>query len=323
LKVLLFFITPFFINELFSYNITYNKMLTYLYSFNILESHHPDLLKYVFLLIATFISYSIIKYVLRLILYIKECIYELYLDKKMYRTNKKKGFLFECAVGMMYEKLGYTVIYNGVLKNKADMGIDLICFNKNKHEILFIQCKNYEKATIHSNIVNQFYGSSLSFFLRYMNYKATTIEDKHKSFINAMFNNTIKIKPILVCSKRIASDAYATAKNLGINLLVENSDVQELYQYHRTHKFAKLVKRNNDNIIKNEIYFSYNKDYFRSLSNIDKNLDFIMKVSNKYFIQDYFELENFLNSTFIKYISISYYKYWIYRWLKIKFTIEN
>lgn len=130
----------------------------------------------------------------------------------MYRTNKKKGFLFECAVGMMYEKLGYTVIYNGVLKNKADMGIDLICFNKNKHEILFIQCKNYEKATIHSNIVNQFYGSSLSFFLRYMNYKATTIEDKHKSFINAMFNNTIKIKPILVCSKKLLPDAYATAK---------------------------------------------------------------------------------------------------------------
>ena len=178
-------------------------MLTYLYSFNILENRHPDLLKYIFLLIATFIIYSIIKYVLRLILYIKECIYELYLDKKMYRTNKKKGFLFECAVGMMYEKLGYTVIYNGVLKNKADMGIDLICFNKNKHEILFIQCKNYEKATIHSNIVNQFYGSSLSFFLRYMNYKATTIEDKHKSFINAMFNNTIKIKLILVCSKKL------------------------------------------------------------------------------------------------------------------------
>lgn len=49
-------------------------MLTYLYSFNILENHHPDLLKYVFLLIATFISYSIIKYVLRLILYIKKCI---------------------------------------------------------------------------------------------------------------------------------------------------------------------------------------------------------------------------------------------------------
>ena len=49
--------------------------------------------------------------------------------------------------------------------------------------------------------------------------------------------------------KKIASDAYATAKNLGINLLVENSDIQELYQYHRTHKFAKLVKRNNDNTI--------------------------------------------------------------------------
>ena len=125
------------------------------------------------------------------------------------------------------------------------------------------------------------------------------------------------------CSKKIASDAYATAKNLGINLLVENSDIQELYQYHRTHKFAKLVKRNNDNIIKDNLYFSYNKDYFRNLSNIDKNLDFIMKVSNKYFIKDYFELENFLNSTFIKYISVSYYKYWIYRWLKINFTIED
>ena len=36
-----------------------------------------------------------------------------------------------------------------------------------------------------------------------MNYKATTIEDKHKSFINAMFNNTIKIKLILVCSKKL------------------------------------------------------------------------------------------------------------------------
>lgn len=58
-------------------------LITYLYSFNILENRHPDLLKYIFLLIATFISYSIIKYVLRLIFYIKECIYELYLDKNV------------------------------------------------------------------------------------------------------------------------------------------------------------------------------------------------------------------------------------------------
>ena len=65
-------------------------MLTYLYSFNILENRHPDLLKYIFLLIATFISYSIIKYV-RLILYIKECIYELYLDKKSIVLIRKKA----------------------------------------------------------------------------------------------------------------------------------------------------------------------------------------------------------------------------------------
>ena len=77
-----------------------------------------------------------------------------------------------------------------------------------------------------------------------------------------MFNNTIKIKPILVCSKKIASDAYATAKNLGINLFVENSDIQELYQYHRTHKFAKLVKRNNDNITGKFFKFYFYKIYF-------------------------------------------------------------
>ena len=116
MKVLLFFITPFIINELFSYNIIYNKMLTYLYSFNILENRHPDLLKYIFLLIATFISYSIIKYVLRLILYIKECIYELYLDKKMYRTNKKKGFLFECAVGLADDSIRHFTNFDPLYK---------------------------------------------------------------------------------------------------------------------------------------------------------------------------------------------------------------
>ena len=72
-------------------------------------------------------------------------------------TNKKKGEKYERYVGSLYEKYGYQVEYNGIVKGSRDKGIDLICHD-NKYTVL-VQCKCFASGGISVNIVYLFYGS--------------------------------------------------------------------------------------------------------------------------------------------------------------------
>jgi len=62
------------------------------------------------------------------------------------------GFLYEKYIGMYYEKLGYTVIYNGLNKGMFDGGIDLIV--KNENEKFFLQCKYMLNSKIAKSKIN-------------------------------------------------------------------------------------------------------------------------------------------------------------------------
>ena len=70
--------------------------------------------------------------------------------------QRLKGALYESYIGFLYENKGYKVEYNGIIKNGADGGIDLICRDGNC--TILVQCKNYANAQNFSSksIVNYY-----------------------------------------------------------------------------------------------------------------------------------------------------------------------
>lgn len=73
----------------------------------------------------------------------------------------QKGREYEKYVGLLYEKEGYEVKYNGIEKGSHDRGIDLMC-EKGRHTVL-VQCKCYTEGkskSVSLRDVYHFYGSS-------------------------------------------------------------------------------------------------------------------------------------------------------------------
>lgn len=54
------------------------------------------------------------------------------------------GMIYERVVGLSYEKLGYSVEYNGIENGVFDRGIDLICRKKDQ-TTCYVQCKSGQK----------------------------------------------------------------------------------------------------------------------------------------------------------------------------------
>lgn len=73
--------------------------------------------------------------------------------KKLMKGNKQKGIEYEKKCGKFYEEQGYEAEYNGIINDKKDGGIDLICKKDNEVKIL-VQCKAFseEKVINHENI---------------------------------------------------------------------------------------------------------------------------------------------------------------------------
>lgn len=89
-----------------------------------------------------------------------------YLDEKLikYKERKKSklkiGLEFERYCGFLFEEKNYKVYYNGILKGKADEGIDLIAKKDNK--TIYIQCKYWSiTKQIRENAIAQLLGASL------------------------------------------------------------------------------------------------------------------------------------------------------------------
>lgn len=71
---------------------------------------------------------------------------------------------YECFVGYLYEREGYTVSYFGIDNGKEDLGRDLIC--RKDGNTLVVQCKYWSKhKLIHEKHINQLFGTTVKFCL--------------------------------------------------------------------------------------------------------------------------------------------------------------
>lgn len=67
------------------------------------------------------------------------------------------GKRYERYIGYLYEVDDYKVDFHGIIKGKADRGIDIVA--KKKKEIIIIQCKRYGKDTlVRENTIQQLKG---------------------------------------------------------------------------------------------------------------------------------------------------------------------
>jgi len=58
-------------------------------------------------------------------------------------AKKRVGDAFELFLGRHYEKQGFPVLFNGIIKNKKDQGVDLIIFCNQSNTAKYIQVKNW------------------------------------------------------------------------------------------------------------------------------------------------------------------------------------
>lgn len=58
------------------------------------------------------------------------------------KNNREKGLNYELYLGLVLEKKGYSVAYNGIEKGKLDNGIDIVAIDHLNKEIYLIQAKD-------------------------------------------------------------------------------------------------------------------------------------------------------------------------------------
>lgn len=132
--------------------------------------------------------------------------YQLALDRyqKRPKSDWLAGIEYERYVGYKYETQGYRVMYQGALKGKEDMGIDVIA--EKGDEVWIVQCKRWNKEKIlHEKHVFQLYGSTIVY----------RIEHKEK-----------KVYGSLVTTACLSELACTCCKQLGINYL-ENYTMED------------------------------------------------------------------------------------------------
>ena len=144
------------------------------------------------------------------------------------RTKSQIGRDYERYIGYIYEIMGYSVSYVGIIEGLEDLGRDLICTKGN--EIKIIQCKCWsENKVIRENAVNQLFGTTIkymidnkinpsSFFTRNNDqdsgivvkaalYTSTNLSAEARSFANALnieYAEGVKLKkdyPMIKCNE--------------------------------------------------------------------------------------------------------------------------
>lgn len=125
--------------------------------------------------------------------------YQLALDRyiKRKKSQWEIGIEYERYIGFLCEQSGYTVRYFGALKEKADMGRDLI-LEKGK-DIIIIQCKRWAKEKIiHENHVFQLAGTTYEY----------QFENPEK-VVKGVFVTTTAFSPVAVhCAELLGITLY-------------------------------------------------------------------------------------------------------------------
>lgn len=139
--------------------------------------------------------------------------YQLALDRywKRHKTKFEIGRDYERYIGWTYEKDGYEVYYQGIIKGFDDLGRDLIV-TKGK-EVIVVQCKYWARdKTIHEKHVFQLYGTMTSHQIENPNLKvsgrfvtSTGLSDRAKKFsdhlgIKISENTRLEEYPCIKCN---------------------------------------------------------------------------------------------------------------------------
>lgn len=141
--------------------------------------------------------------------------YQLALDRYLAspRTTWEAGIAYERYIGYLYEKEGYSVIYEGATKGVQDRGIDIIA--QNKKETVIIQCKRYSMTKnhlVHENTVAQLFGVSTVYRMekptavfRAVIYTSSTLSEEAKHFaeylgIEVFDSFPLKEYPVVKCN---------------------------------------------------------------------------------------------------------------------------
>lgn len=104
--------------------------------------------------------------------------------------NKEKGEQYELQILGYYKKQGYKVYPQGLIKGKADGGIDLIA-HKDK-ETLLIQCKNWEHSQVKQEHLRIFLGDCTAYIEQ--NQKTLAKRSVRRVFITSCKNMDYGVK---------------------------------------------------------------------------------------------------------------------------------
>jgi Holliday junction resolvase len=125
-----------------------------------------------------------------------------YLNPSRKKSLWQVGIDFERYIGHLYEQRGFKVIFHGATTGVADLGIDLICSDKN--ELAIVQCKRLaaiKEIPVRENTVAQIFGAAEYYRLR------------------EKISKNVKVKPTLVTSYILSEQAKEFAKHLKVEVL--------------------------------------------------------------------------------------------------------
>ncbi|MPM02398.1 hypothetical protein SDC9_48646 [bioreactor metagenome] len=192
--------------------------------------------------------------------------YQLALDRYLKEPKNKLqiGKMYERYIGYLYEKTGYEVYYQGIIRGFEDLGRDLIC--KKGDNILVIQCKCWSKRKeIHENAINQLYGTTVKYWIEEKNKTVNRINEQL-----TFLDDTIKISDFIEdYNKRIINAVFYTSTSLS-NTAKEFADALgiKVYENFELSQYP-MIKCNINNKTKEKIYhLPFDQQYDRTEINV-------------------------------------------------------
>ena len=82
---------------------------------------------------------------------------EQYGDKKKTDPLKEMGDAYEKRIGKEFESKGDFVIYNGLIRDRDDRGVDLIVISPESQSINLVQCKNWQRMKMEHQHIKKVY----------------------------------------------------------------------------------------------------------------------------------------------------------------------
>lgn len=139
------------------------------------------------------------------------------LDRYLANRNKSKwqiGRDYEMYIGHLYEVLGYSVEYKGIVDGFDDLGRDIIAMKNG--EVCIIQCKYWAQfKEIHEKHVFQLFGTTMEYWIN--NFKYRDRQMNFEDFSGLLIKN--RLRPIFITSASLSDRARSMAITLNVELI--------------------------------------------------------------------------------------------------------